>query len=151
MTNYTFDIFLIVLVVLVIIAILCIYEIIIHTNINACLDQCVRVSYANLKVTINNRLRLVSQLNDAVKFYIGHEAAVLSNVSHMSNLYMMYPNLQGNRVVQKLISQIDGAEMAILCSKKEYNEAVAKYNAHLQCIAGALFTIGPRYKFQYAN
>ena len=148
MTNYTFDI---ILIVLVIIVILCIYNIVIHTNINARLNQHVRVSYANLKVAINNRLRLVSQLNDVVKLYIGHEAAILSNVGHMSNLYMMYPNLQGNHLVQKLMSQINDAETTILFSKKEYNEVVAEYNTHLQCIAGALFTIGPRYEFQYAN
>lgn len=128
-----------------------IYEIVIHTNRNACLNQCVRVSYANLKAALNNRIRLISQLNDLVKFYIGHEATVLSDVSHASNLYMRYPQLQGNHIVQKLMSQINNAESDILMSKHVYNEYVAEYNAHLHCIGGAIFTIGTRYEFQFAN
>lgn len=137
--------------ILIISVISCIYEIVIHTNINAHLNQRVRVSYANLKAALNNRLRLISQLNDVVKFYIGHEAAVLSDASRASNLYMMYPHLQGNHVVQNLMSQINDAETTLLYSKREYNEIVAEYNTHLQCVAGAIFTIGSRYEFQFAN
>ena len=137
--------------ILIISVISCIYEIVTHTNRNAYLNQRVRVSYANLKAALNNRLRLISQLNDVVKFYIGHEAAVLSDASHASNLYMMYPNLKGNHVVQNLMSQINDAEMTILRFKHNYNAFVAEYNIHLQCVAGMLFTTGPRYEFQFAN
>ena len=144
-------IILIIISFLIISAISFIYEIVTHTNRNAYLNQRVRVSYANLKAALNNRLRLISQLNDVVKFYIGHEAAVLSDASHASNLYMIYPNLKGNHVIQNLMSQINDAEMTILRSKRIYNDLVAEYNIHLQCVAGALFTTGPRYKFQFAN
>ena len=121
--------------------------------------EAVDTAYSNLDVTLQRRADLIPNLVNTVKGYTSHETAAIEQVTNartkylnssstdekieanneiskaLSNLLVVvenYPDLKASQNFIQLSDELAGTENRIATARKDYNDAVQKYNAKIK-------------------
>ena len=77
----------------------------------------------------------------AFKTYEQNQAALTSALSRLLVVVERYPDLKANQNYLSLQSQLEGTENRIAVARRDYIEAVRKYNTELRTFPGRLWAI----------
>lgn len=123
------------------------------------LKENVRNQSSNIEVQLQKRVDLIPNLVNTVKGYTSHESEVLTQISNaraklsgastmsdkasandefssaVSRLLVVvenYPNLKADAQFTALMDELSGTENRIAVARKDYNDAVTKYNSNIK-------------------
>jgi LemA protein len=78
---------------------------------------------------------------EAFKTYEQNQAALTSALSRLLVVVERYPDLKANQNYLSLQSQVEGTENRIAVARRDYIEAVRKYNTELRTFPGRLWAM----------
>ena len=136
------------------------------------LDETVNEKWAQVEQELQRRYDLIPRVVNASKLYINYEGSILQNVTELrsqwasamqsgdldaindatgqldtavANLIVViedYPDLKAEKVVQDLITELEGTENRISTERARYNEAVGDYNRARRVFPANMFAEG---------
>ena len=136
------------------------------------LEETVDEKWAQVEQELQRRYDLIPRVVNASKLYINYEGSILQNVTELrsqwasamqsgdldaindatgqldtavTNLIVViedYPDLKAEKVVQDLITELEGTENRISTERMRYNEAVGDYNRARRVFPANMFAEG---------
>jgi len=152
-------------IVLGVIVVIVLWIIMIYNQLVA-MRQRVSQSFADIDVQLKQRHDLIPNLVETVKGYASHERGTLDDVIKARNSAMTaqgpaqvsaaenqlsgalgrliaisehYPDLKSNQNFLALQSQLEGTENRIAVARRDYIEAVRRYNTELRTFPGVIW------------
>ncbi|PLV56033.1 LemA family protein [Thermotoga sp. SG1] len=157
---------LIVLIIVLIVAVVIIGTTIGYYNYLVSLEQEVEEKYSQIQNQLQRRADLIPNLVETVKGYAAHEKEILEEIANarskligartpqesaqadaelssaLSRLLAIaenYPNLKADTNFRQLMDELAGTENRIAVARRDYNEAVKRYNTAIKRFPGVIF------------
>ena len=157
----------IVLLVLLAIVILCVFVAVGQYNAMVSLDEEVNNQFSQIDVQLQRRADLIPNLVNTVKGYMAHEEKIINAVTEartkytnassteekiaageemtnaLNNLLVVvenYPDLKASENFINLQDEIAGTENRVAVARKNYNDAVTKYNKKIRTFPGNILS-----------
>lgn len=156
----------IVWIVVVVLVLIVIFTFVGYYNRFVSLEQEVREKYSQIQNQLQRRADLIPNLVETVKGYAIHEREILEEIANaraklvgartpgegatadaelssaLARLLVIvenYPNLKADANFRQLMDELAGTENRIAVARRDYNEAVKKYNSAIKRFPGVLF------------